>query len=177
MKNSPYEKVGLVVLAYIIGFTASFIAFGVDDTSLHEDVSFYSDTYVKPVKEIFTLAAVENDTGLFAVIDGNDRLIGANKASVIEGLYPEETNGYYYDIHSVNISPDARFIYYCEQVSADEDVCDPLIYNVSADKLHRVKVSTLGGILDKFTSEGEWLADGKLKIGDFVSPSSETPWQ
>lgn len=175
MKESPYENAFIVLLSYIIGFSTAFIAFGVGGDPLNDDIKLYQDTYVKPVKEIAAVAAVEKETGLFVSVNGRERLVTANQASLLEGTYPELTNGFYNELFNVTVSPSGQFVYYCEQLAAESETCDPIIYDTKKDVLHRVQVGEESIAIENH--KADWLPSGKLQVNDFISTTETEPWK
>lgn len=186
MEGTQHEKIGIVIAAYIIGFSTAFIAFGINNlkeealplVSSYQQSTWNNDVYAEyeEVTEGIIGVSVAQD-GLFAVTAANERILSANQAvlsaSVIDS---SDLSGYYYEIIDAEASPNGMFVYFCEQLTAESETCDPYIYSLEDDSVHTVKVGE-----EKYKSvitehASAWSTSSTLSLNEFSSKDAQKPW-
>lgn len=182
INDSSHERAALVATAWIIGLVTSYIAFGIEypvyvaEIDLPTDYSSNTEETVgeEPDEtEVNDNLRVENDSdGLFAVFNGNTRILSASVASFDT---PTATGpGYHYSIPDSIVSPNELFVYFCEQEVQAATTCLPYIYSTLDDSVRLIKTDEPVTINDK----ARWQADGILQIGStYTSTSGITPWK
>ena len=181
MNGTKHEKVGLVAASYLIGFTTAFIAFGLgalQESDIAVSPIVTADVTQQSAAAVQGVSVFVNEEGLFVTNNGVDRILTVNKASLTDTGYEDIVlNGLHYDVFGQSVSPDERFVYFCEQLSEIPTECDPFIYELDTDIVHRVLQG--GEVFSIEISEHSvtWGSDGLLSVGDFVSSSSDKPWR
>lgn len=182
-----HEKIVLVVLGYIIGFTTAYIAFGItpdvnydDDYSArythepqHPSSERRSDsTHTDDAKANSNIDIILTEDGMFAEIEGEEKVISGK-------LYDGVTigPGFHVDIPRYEPSPDGKYVYYCEQQSTTENVCHEYLYLVQEHLIKPLKAQ--GELLTSAISDSgfKWMREGVLASPKFVSLTPETPWE
>jgi len=183
MEGTRHEKVVLIIAAYLIGFTTAFIAFGVAKMNAGQPVFVVSEKFTQPLQteaKVNKLSAsvALNEEGLYVVTEEKERIIAANrKALEDEASLGAAVPGYYYNVIDAETSRDGRFAYYCEQLTEDAANCDPYVYSILTDKIHRVKLDgqTFYPIIENH--ESMWTGNSTLMVNDAVSADEDMPWQ
>jgi hypothetical protein len=183
MEGTRNEKIVIVLSAYVIGFTTAFIAFGIHNPSETQisDNSF-NRSYAQPLsatEDIGTISSIEkNDEGLFAVTRGYSRLLSVKRGSQGATLIAATpTPGFHAAVIADALSKDAKFIYFCEQQTADAKECIAYVYSLADDSLHRVKVNGEAYAPSVESQTAVWTDDSKLALNNMLSNSPEKPWE
>ncbi len=157
IEGTKHEKVVIIVLAYVMGFTAGFICFGITSkfnaavapapvvavAAPIVDESPTPTEATEPATPEATVAAtpVTNDPGVTTVTYTDGKLqahVGAEtyllsmKLAALDSTEKTEfqNQGTHTDIPSYSVSPDGNWIYFCEQQTA-EDNCNSFMYDVT----------------------------------------------
>ena len=182
-EGSRHERAAITIVAYIIGFTTAYIAFGV--TQLHPSVpnilpvknsaAVVQATAQKSVKTTKTVNSAElTPAGLFAVVNGKERIVSATQASPANGTLPE---GYNVSIEDYAMSPDGMYLYYCEVPSKKVNSCRPYVYSVADDTVYPLTQNGARVAFPTDTPKASWNTAGMLRAGGMVSLSADHPWQ
>jgi len=199
MEGTKHEKVILVILAYLIGFTSALIAYGIKPTPNYlpfenelgltsglENTDFVDK---QNIQQSSTTEATDPSTNEFVNYhdgrlsvhnDQGDFLLSINKDLIDTEQLIEFKN---YGIHYSNKSPfylvsaDKKFIYFCEQ-HGEKDNCSNFIFDVKSSNMHFVnnekqKIVTPRQVAEK----AYWREDDILVVGDLTSVNSDTPWK
>jgi len=199
MEGTKHEKVVLVILAYLIGFTTALIAYGIrpipdyssPETKLELNDVIENTAFVdkQNIQQSSTTEATDPSTNEFVNYhdgrlsvhnDQGDFLLSINKDLIDTEQLIEFKN---YGIHYSNnapfflVSADKKYIYFCEQ-HGEEDNCSNFIFDVKSSIVQFVnnekqKIVTSRAVAEK----AYWREDGTLKVGDFSSVSADTPWK
>ena len=170
IEGTKHEKVVIIVLAYVMGFTAGFICFGVGgpkfihptDTMVPAVATTMTPTEVPPTEEamqtqepvaneeiavVSPVNATSNETAA-SYSDGKLQVaVGTNTfllSMKVDDLGTVDTSdfknqGSHVAIPAYLVSPDNKFVYFCEQKTA-EDTCNSFIFNVQANAIEYVSV-------------------------------------
>lgn len=186
MEGKRHEKVVIVISSYIIGFTTAFIGFGVTAiqtadvplTSYIPQESNVEATAVTPIqKNVITSISFGTD-GLYAVTPAGNILLSVNKkvqeASVIGAT---RNSGYYFEIVDAEASRDGKFAYFCEQLMESDTTCDPYVYDLQGDLLHKVKEN--GSPVNSTVKDhaSSWDENGLLSLNGSNSTDAAKPWE
>ena len=199
IEGTKHEKAVLVILSYVVGFTAGFITFGVTSSNgfaKHNTVMsgppVMNETVVPPmespteVNEVMEEMPVETTSTdqvmyqngrLMANVNGASVLLSAQLATVDrESAKTFASQGVHEAIPNYVASDNGVYIYYCEQHS-QADSCANFVYDVNAGVIHYVtldgvKLVTTGAVADTAT----W-NNSSLMIDGASSISAETPWK
>ncbi len=140
MEGTRHERVITVLSAYLIGFTTAFIAFGV--TQIENRVDF---VYVPtPSQTAAVVNAVPTDAPVTTVSEAYLSEAGlmykGNKGEVLVSAYAEDgqKDGVHQSIFEFSMSPDGKYLYFCEVPTADIDACKPFVYVVAAEAVYPV---------------------------------------
>lgn len=129
-----HERAIVLTLAYIIGFTTAYIAFGIstDDAgerivrSASQSQNVASVMTAMPEPLITTDDVGLDDRGLYVVLDGEEQFVS--------GILPEGAEpgaGYHVSIDVLSLANDGRLLYYCAQESFEQEGCTEYVYNVA----------------------------------------------
>ncbi len=183
MEGTRNEKIIIVISAYIIGFTTSFIAFGLE-TPNQTEVPQSQEQHVHAQVEKFdasleTISSIEtNDDGLFIVTDGYSRLLSAKRGSLGASLIASvPTPGFHTKIIAASLSKDLKFVYFCEQQIPDTQKCSPYVYSLLDDSSHVVK---LNGAVFEQAIEGHtavWTDNNLLVLNENLTSNPQKPWE
>jgi hypothetical protein len=193
LEGTKHEKAVLVILSYVVGFTAGFIVFGVTQTVTQPIIQTVvvppaeSSVEAVPAEEVVTAApevfadqttpVLYQDGRLMANVSGASVLLSAQLATVdAETAKVFANQGVHEAIPNYQPSEDGNYIYYCEQHSS-ADVCINFIYSVTDQVIQYV---TLDGVKIESTSAEAKTAiwNGEiLELGSARSISPETPWK
>jgi hypothetical protein len=196
IEGTKHEKAVIVILSYVVGFTAGFITFGVTGmpsmpaepavtVPVSEVAAPIANTNmdapmeeVAPVEEVSAVNEVVSyiDGRLTANINGAAVLLSAQKSTVDpETAEKFAGQGVHTNIPAYEASADGSYVYYCEQHSAD-DSCSAFVYNVNTEAIHKV---TIDGVAQPLTVDQAQFAvwtEAGLMIGDAISNSLDAPW-
>lgn len=167
----------IVGLAYIIGFTTAFIAFGLDGTGKHKSKAKYHREL--PVEQTVAergekqIGIAIREEGLYALLSDKDRIISAQGASLINAK-----PGWHHQVIKTEVSPNNSYIYYCVQLVSSSSDCANFVYEVEADVVHKVSRADGEQVLSPIQGlVAGWTSDGLLTINDFVSAARQMPWK
>lgn len=118
------------------------------------------------------VSVVENAEGLYALVAG-EKILLSKKVAAGEG----EMEGMYVSIVSKSVSPNGKYVYYCEQQSVSDVSCVNYVYDVENAGLHRVEHDDTTLAVDSESLVAGWDSDGKLKVNQLISAQAITPWQ
>lgn len=183
MEGNRHEKVAIALLAYVIGFTTAFIAFGLSKMPTQIAVVPQKEQIVQLEKKDQPYAVADltmgmDDEGLFVVTDGAKRYLSINKSSLsANAIASTPVAGIYESIVDAKVSPDGKFAYYCEQLDASLETCDPYIYSFSDDVLYPVTVD--GGkyvptVADHIMT---WFGESTVVFDGLSSVDPLMPWK
>ena len=169
IEGTKHEKVVLVVLSYVIGFTAGFICFGVTQSLRNENrearvaepVAFEvtppspSSVVTDPVADQADLAtnsaapatlldskteAIYTDGKLQVHANGNTYLLSMKSSHLSASVQSSFKNqGMHTDIPTYSVSPDNKFVYFCEQQTT-EDSCNSFVFDIEKNVIEYVTV-------------------------------------
>lgn len=180
-----HERITLVVLAYVIGFSTAYIAFALQSPN-NDYYNITTSTIahtpaIKPMEEVYaarttsldTISTTEKEDGFYALIEGKERILSA---ALINSMQPR--SGFHHKIIEPSVSLSGMYIHYCVQPSAASSTCVHHIYDVTTDIVHIMTVAdepveTL--IADRIIPL--WLQDDTLRLSDYISVAPNTPWK
>jgi hypothetical protein len=200
MEGTKHEKAVLVILSYVVGFTAGFITFGVTSNGFSKSVPMATvppvvveqtttemETVVPDPEMPVSLEEVtsENSTDqvhytdgrLMANVNGASVLLSAQLATVdAETAKLFAAQGVHEAIPKYTASADGAFIYYCEQHSA-ADSCINFVYDSNAQIIHYVTVDGAKLVTPAATAESATWNNETLTVGTASSIAANTPWK
>lgn len=163
--GSRHERAALVGTAYIIGFVTAFIGYGVSNLSTPtmpvESGSEMSAALLKAVPASGGAMVEERTEGLYIVNGEKETLLSVNEAST-DSVVAQD--GVYARLSKYELSPDGRYVYFCEQPSANSDSCAPYVYSVEKDVVYPVTQdgNRIGVASDRH--EVVWTRNGLVSI-------------
>lgn len=182
MEGTRHEKIALIVIAYVIGFTSAFIAFGVNKINSEAKLIHIDETQAmnSDSAEVHHsgLSVGVGEEGLFVITKEKERILSANKnlleASVISS---EPTPGFFYNIIEAEASRDGNFVYFCEQLMEEDPYCDPYVYSIVDDTLYRVSFE--GEYIQPLilAHDSTWADESTLILNSAISENPEEPWK
>ena len=181
IKLEKHEKAIIMLAAYVIGFTTAYISFGIgnDIEQKNDYIAVYSvvdevatDNSIE-VNESESSTLEETESGLMFKKGDYERLVTVNKAALIASGFNAEDYGYV-SLVDYKISPDKKYVYYCEQETQD-DYCSPYVYSPTLDVIYPVSFVE-GNKVDLLEYSAEWRDDGVLVISGDSSSDPESPW-
>lgn len=186
MEGHRHEKVAIIICAYIIGFSTAFIGFGVNalqNTEVQKKSMTAEVVKVAEVpkadiqKNVITSISFGGD-GLYAVTPAGNILLSVNKSALEASVIGATRNsGYYFAIVDAEASRDGKFAYFCEQLMENDTTCDPFVYDLQGDILHKVLKDGNAITLDVKSHASSWNETGFLTTNGAMSISAEKPWQ
>lgn len=209
MEGTKHEKVVLVVLSYIIGFTAGFICFYFaaavpenEEVAIVPAIPMSNQSISAAIAE---MTSVQNEAetpeatdgeviatyqdGNLKVNVGETSLLLSMKMNTLTAAEADAfaDQGINTDIPAYSVSPDKKFVYYCEQKSTT-DLCTPYLFNASTTKIYQLTVLATNQTDPESAPEPEKMLltaaeakavvwkEGKLSTENAVSISTEEPW-
>ena len=175
-----HEQALIVVLAYLIGFSTAFIAFGLDNVKSYkpkpDSKPYTTQLPVKSAAEERGEARIGiaiREEGLYALLSDRDRIISAQSASLIA-----TESGYHHQVIKTEVSPNNQYIYYCVQLVATSSDCANFVFDVDEDVVYKVSRADGEQIMTPATLlVAAWTSDNLLTINNFVSASKAEPWR
>jgi hypothetical protein len=193
LEGTKHEKAVLVLIAYIIGFTSSFIAFGVMDqvappAALESAVTTWPEGYTPPTEmppTEETVSAVPTGAGiasyedgkLYANVQGERYVLSLSNdimdVSNVEGF---ATQGIHEALPTYSASADGRFVHFCEQ-QTPADSCTHFVFDADRNVIQPVSyedksfITTVNEALSTV-----WNGDA-LRIAQYASVSEAQPWK
>jgi hypothetical protein len=177
-----HEKIVLVILGYIIGFTTAYIGFylqaknvdyiDLDPVSFQEGINPYVAGAVPNqarASELPTL--LQDDTGFYFVTDGNKIVISG---ALYDGVTPGP--GFHADIPVSKLSPSDDFVYYCEQETEAANTCNQYVYEVSSHTIYPLKYEGVTRTASLSDDSFSWTTKDTLTNGELSSVSTQKPW-
>lgn len=178
-----HEQIGIVTLAYIIGFTTAFIAFGISSEMNSQQNTESGETYNRVVHSNDSTDKSEQTGAVIKAVLKNDGLYVLNgKEERIISAYSEEdpplVPGFHSEVFATSVSPDGNFVHFCVQLDRDEDQCRNLVYSVADDITFSVNVDGEPVYSSRAESPAiVWNPDNSLIIEEMVSIDGTAPWK
>lgn len=169
-----HEKALLVALAYIIGFTAAYIAFGIPE--LAHSPGNIEKTYTKVVTPDTAFAGTkailtESETGLVIVRGDDEKVISMKRTDAVSA-----GPGVHANIVQFALSPDEQFVYFCEQREATDDMCYMYQYVVEEHNARAVQIDDAPQTTSVENKSFVWLPDGNASLNGYMSEDPQKPW-
>lgn len=180
MEGTRHEKIALIVVAYVIGFTSAFIAFGINDYTAEKkgiDTN-NAQAFINQSANVrhTSLSVGLGEEGLFAITEDKERILSADKHSS-DTTVSERTSGFFHAMIDAEVSRDGEYVYFCEQLMAEDFSCDPYVYSLDQDTLFPV---TFEGEHIKpliLSHDSTWTEDNALVLNSAASLDSSEPWK
>lgn len=195
IEGTKHEKAVLVILSYVVGFTAGFIVFGLASAPSLQSVAVVPEVITplessESVANVSTNNMVEDteapdmsqpvlykDGRLMANSNGASVLLSAQIQTVdAETAKAFANQGVHERIPQYLASDDGNFIYYCEQ-HAGEDNCINFIYSVKDQIIQYVTVDGAKHSSAPSAAKTAMWDGPSLVLGSARSVSPETPWK
>lgn len=192
MQGTPHEKAALVITSYIIGFTAAFILFAdyvvnsdefiseVDTSnSVASIIAAAPAPVAVPVAQVAPVSQlVTYKNGLLEVRVGeSESLLSFNpENSIIKADLETLTQGYHYGEIVYKVSPDQKFVFFCEAQDPLTNVCAGYVYDINADRIFPVIKNGAQPLISAASAASvSWSTVG-LTIGTNSSANASAPW-
>ncbi len=185
--GSRNERAGLVVMSYVAGFTAAFIAFGisyqhwnnVNISTTYKNISqtaslLPTDSQINPVSSEEVSGYKIDKTGLHYVTEAKDSTLLSlfapnftdtdNDVAVVQGIHDE--------IRVVGMSQSKRFLHFCEY-RANWNECRPFMYDTRENVLRSITTTSPNRSINSeaLKWDNNLLFDGQLR-----SVNDSQPW-
>jgi len=180
-----HERAAVVFLSYLIGFTTSFIAYGlvtdqeylaplvvapsIPSTQMASLVEATPKTVEVPV-EIDSNARIEQ-AGLFLVRNGEERLVSASYESA-----PNLGTLAHTKVSTYAVSTDGSKLFYCATSIDTVSGCNAYIYNWDDNTIQLVSVADQALLLEATAINAAWSSDNRLQVNQHVSVDAAAPW-
>jgi len=170
---NDHSKAIIVGLAYLIGFTTAYIAFGINESKVHSVVKSNYESRHSVVNQAAAFGAAKtfaNEEGLFIRNGEEERIISATSDG------EELEFGFHKEIVTTSMSMDQSMVHYCATMD-DSEECYNFVYVVSEDVVYPVRDSN--GVVVTSMDEAQtsaWLPGNLLSINGEVSLSTTNPW-
>jgi len=191
MTGTRHERVALVTLAYVVGFTSAFIAFGVSNINearvVYQNVDLVESEIDTEYSVDNTMGSVMGATAVLAQYEGGmlTATVGEQRyvLSIDEEIIPAEERVAFAEqgLHVVPppyvVSPSGKFIYFCEQSGEGTGECQAFVFDVESNVINFV---TAAGeklsVTNELAAAAVWQGD-VLNLGGEVSLDTTTPWR
>ena len=200
IEGTKHEKVVIIVLSYVMGFTAGFICYGIGmrhtEAPVQPAVQMVAEVPDEPVEELGAVSEPIEDNevvremptinpgdvtatyenGRLEAQVGTDTYLLSMKSSNLKGAALEafENQGIHTDIPAYAVSLDGKYVYFCEQSTA-EATCKSFVFDVTKNLISYV---TLDGeklvTSDTVAKAATWDENG-LTIGGNSSADPKNP--
>ncbi len=127
MEGTRNERATIVLVAYIIGFTTAFIAFGL--TQLEESVKF---VYVQPTSQAAAVVSATEVASPFITLTESGLVYKNGEKSQLISVYDvteSGKDGFHQSIFESQLSADGVLVYFCEIPTMSATACKPFVYN------------------------------------------------
>jgi hypothetical protein len=197
MEGTKHEKITLVVLGYIIGAATVFVAMyiplqhakmkktmmwapapaampapAIETPPITPDVSAEPATDTVSATDAMVTYA---DNALRYINNDNELVLSIHESEIInrQGF---EKQGFHTSAPVYSLSPDEKFVFFCEQHTTDVNECNAFVYDITNNTIQFVQSEKVPVTLETDAARAvTWNADG-LVIADMTSVSQETPW-
>jgi hypothetical protein len=197
MEGTRHERAAIVLASYVIGFITAFILYAnvtsndatsnfinSTATSLNtatvadaEIPSTGSDPEVLPIEivEAMTVAYAE---GRLEVTSGEDiNLLSFNpEVSGIDIDTSDLTQGFHFGQIEHKISPDNKFVFFCERQDVTASTCLGFIYDTSEKTIYPVAKEGVQVLISAESLAGMKFTSSGLIIGSSYSANASAPW-
>ncbi len=191
LEGTKHEKAVLVVIAYIIGFTSGFIAFGITNKDVTPVLSeptpaFVPSDYTPPTENppefeeapVATEEIVSYEEGKLYAKVGAEKFVLSLQSNIMpkENVEGFSTQGIHESVPAYLASTDNKYIYFCEQQTADLN-CTNFIFDSVNNVIQPVSFAGERLIITNEEAAAVRFEDGLLVVGEKRSISSEAPWK
>lgn len=194
IEGTKHEKAVLVILAYVVGFTAGFIVFGLSSAPALQSVTVAPIVETPATTEVVAEVPVDKmmenteapdmsqqvmykDGRLMANSNGASVLLSAQMQTVdAETAKAFAEQGVHEALPQYMASDDGNFIYYCEQ-HAGEDTCINFVYSVTDQVIQYVTVDGVKLRSTPTDAKSAYWDGASLVIGSARSMTPEAPWK
>ncbi len=203
IEGTKHEKAVLVVMAYIIGFTSGFIAFGISGGMSAKEYKMDSnmptmefppmgeytpptenppmDTTIPADADDITMPAGEvvsyEDGKLYAMV-GDERFVLSISNSIMprENVEGFSTQGIHENLPAYVASADSNYVYFCEQQGSTPE-CTHFVFDVTSNIIQFVSVDGEKLVTDNsVATEATWGTTG-LTVAGYTSIDPTMPWK
>jgi len=170
-----HERIVLVILSYIIGFTTAFIGYGIPSSSNSADEvskdSFAASALGAAKSKNTTL--MENEKALYAVVDGKQKVVSGK---LVDGITPGR--GFHTAVPFRGVSPSGQYVYFCEQETEEQTECKEYIYDVDKHMVYRLNYESRKISASLSHTDFKWQEVNDIaEYADLVSISPAEPWK
>jgi hypothetical protein len=193
LEGTKHEKAVLVVIAYIIGFTSSFIAFGVMEQyqapAVLETTETWPEGYMPPTEQPPLDEAVSTEESptnsmavyeegkLYATVAGERYVLSlSNDIMDVTNVEGFATQGIHENIPTFSASNDSRFVHFCEQ-QTEADACTHFIFDAGRNVIQPVSLNGQSFITTISEALSTVWNNDTLTIANYASVSEAEPWK
>jgi hypothetical protein len=186
IEGTRNERAALVLASYVVGFITAFIMYS--NISSTEESAI---TYVSTPAAVITATPVEKtaevvssnvkleykEGKLEVTVAGLTNLLSFNTVTAgIDVDVTDMSQGYHFGELNYALSPDEKFVFFCEKPGVDESNCLGYVYDINADRIFPVtKEGVQVSITPSSAASAKWTAGG-LNIGSTRSANPAAPW-
>ncbi|MEM9336255.1 MAG: hypothetical protein AAGA35_00155 [Patescibacteria group bacterium] len=193
LEGTKNERGIILILAYIIGFTSGYIAFGYQDNyllkqpkpSLEQTKQQIQGEQMVAEPSLTTSVPEEGSgrlryaSGVLEYVheDGTVRALSflQTPSLAASALLGADQQGVHTALDAYNTSPDERFAFFCEQ-KLDQSQCYPFVYDSTEDEIRFVREREVPfPISIDVARRVYWNEDG-IVLGEFHSRQKDQPW-
>jgi len=191
MLGTKHEKTVIIILAYIIGFTSCFIAFGVspimysefepiqpliDETNFYMEETLPVETTTTPTNLTDNEIVSYADGRLYAMAGGSRYVLSFDATLIEDGVKDSfSEQGMHISPPSFVASPDGKFVFFCETQTTD-DSCLALIFDTTANVIQFLNHNGSKVTVTTETAAAAMWSNGSLSLGQYLSVSNTEPW-
>lgn len=180
LEGTRNERVVVVIVSYVIGFTTAFIGFSLGDAGKK------ADTLV-PTKIEAPQAVGQTASVFVSYTDGKLEVVKEDMPHVLSVSYDspfiadglelsEKMPGVHKEIAHRSLRRDGRFLFFCEVVN-DPAQCYPYIYDTVADTTFYVRINEVPfPVSTEVAKAAGWNASQVFSIANYRSTDTERPW-
>ncbi len=166
MEGTRNERVIMVLAAYAIGFTTAFIAFGV--TQIEDSIQFVYVPSTSQTANAISAAQAEPHASDGALVLNEVGLLysdGETEVLLSTNTVQNGEDGFHAAMIDYTLSPNAKFVYFCEQPLPTSDSCKPFVYDVARELVFPALSNGLRIALPLVAQDLMWTETGLSAVG------------
>ncbi len=186
MEGTRHERVVTVLASYVIGFTTAFILYSSSQV-LTQEVFItipeqsasvvLSEQVEESIPEAKSLDLKYQDGKLEVTVNNESKLLSFNPEVNQFNIEVESlTQGFHYGELKYAISPDNKFIFFCERHDLESESCTGYVYDIAEDMIFPITKEGKEVAISATSAETATWSEAGLNIGSTYSANPSAPW-
>jgi hypothetical protein len=195
MEGHRHERAALVLASYVIGFTTAFILYANITSNNETSIISVPTTEVntasvinaaKPTAESTNILPIEivspqtvmYTAGRLEVTKGENTVLLSFNPTVagIDVDTADLTQGFHFGEVTYLMSPDNKFVFFCERQDVTNSACLGFVYDIDAETIYPVVKNGAPVLIGAASLETTQFTNSGLEIGTNYSANSLAPW-